>query len=119
MPSRPPDTIGTCCPMALNRSHPSRRHGSSEQTAFPAAKRFSSTHFRRSDSPSPCLANSTEADIHPKRAAVTFDVTPETMLKYYTAPEKKRTSDEVLESLQHKLLPGHFQKLTQNSHNSG
>jgi hypothetical protein len=37
-----------------------------------------------------------EADIHPKHAAVAFDVTAETMLKYYTATEKKRTADKVL-----------------------
>lgn len=43
-------------------------------------------------------------DIHPKRAAVAFDVTAETMLKYYTATEKKRTADEVLGELQGELM---------------
>jgi site-specific recombinase XerD len=40
-----------------------------------------------------------ELDIHPKRAATAFDVTAETMLRYYTATEKKRTSDEVLREM--------------------
>ena len=44
-------------------------------------------------------------DIHPKRAAVAFDVTAETMLRYYTATEKKKTSDEVLGGLAERLLP--------------
>jgi hypothetical protein len=43
--------------------------------------------------------------IHPKRAAAAFDVTPETMLRYCTATEKKKTSDEVLDQLADKLLP--------------
>ena len=34
-----------------------------------------------------------------------FDVTPETMLRYYTATENKKTSDEVLGGLMGKLLP--------------
>ena len=34
-----------------------------------------------------------------------FGVTPETMLRYYTATEKKKTSDEVLGQLAAKLLP--------------
>ena len=45
-----------------------------------------------------------EEDIRPKRAAA-FDVTPETMLRYYTATEKKKTADEVLTRLAAKLLP--------------
>ncbi len=44
-------------------------------------------------------------DVHPKRAAVAFDVTLETMLRYYTATEKQKTSDEVLGGLMGKLLP--------------
>jgi integrase len=39
------------------------------------------------------------------RAAVAFDVTPETMLRYYTATEKKKTSDDVLSGLAVDLLP--------------
>jgi hypothetical protein len=39
------------------------------------------------------------------RAAVAFDVTPETMLKYYTATEKKRTADGVRSDLQAALMP--------------
>jgi integrase len=74
-------------------------------------KDLSSHDFRKA-----AFTRAAEADIHPKRAAVAFDVTPETMLKYYTATEKKRTADEVLGSLQNSLLPKHFQKLTQNSH---
>ncbi len=43
--------------------------------------------------------------MHPKQAAVAFDVTPETMMKYYTATEKKQTADKVLGGLAGKLLP--------------
>jgi hypothetical protein len=43
--------------------------------------------------------------VHPKRAAVAFDVTAKTMMKYYTATEKKATADEVLSGLASKLLP--------------
>jgi hypothetical protein len=46
-----------------------------------------------------------ERNVHPKRAAVAFDVTPETMMKYYTATEKKQTADEVLGELADDLLP--------------
>ncbi len=70
---------------------------------------LSSHDFRKA-----AFTRAAEANIHPKRAAVAFDVTPETMLKYYTATEKKRTADEVLGALQDSLLPGHFRKLTQN-----
>jgi integrase len=55
---------------------------------------LSSHDFRKA-----AFTRAAEADIHPKRAAVAFDVTPETMLKYYTATEKKRTADEVLSEL--------------------
>lgn len=61
---------------------------------------FSSHDFRRA-----AFTRAAEEDIHPKRAAVAFDVTAETMLRYYTATEKKRTSDEVLGSLAEKLRP--------------
>jgi hypothetical protein len=37
---------------------------------------------------------------------VAFDVTAETMLKYYTATEKKETADAVLSELQSKLMRG-------------
>ncbi len=63
-------------------------------------KDYSSHDFRKA-----AFKRASEADIHPKRAAVAFDVTAETMLKYYTATEKKRTSDEVLTGLQAALLP--------------
>lgn len=56
--------------------------------------------FRRA-----AFTRAAEKDIHPKRAAVAFDVTPETMLRYYTATEKKRTADEVLGGLAGDLLP--------------
>lgn len=46
-----------------------------------------------------------EEGIHPKRAGAAFDVTAETMLRYYTTTEKKKTSDDVLGSLADKLLP--------------
>jgi integrase len=66
-------------------------------------KDLSSHDFRKA-----AFTRAAEADIHPKRAAAAFDVTPETMLKYYTATEKKRTSDEVLTQLQGKLMPERF-----------
>lgn len=57
--------------------------------------RDSSSHdFRRA-----AFTRAAEADIHPKRAAVAFDVAPETMIRYYTATEKKRTADEVMDWL--------------------
>jgi site-specific recombinase XerD len=56
--------------------------------------------FRRA-----AFTRAAEKDIHPKRAAVAFDVTPETMLRYYTATEKKKTADEVLGGLADDLLP--------------
>jgi integrase len=61
---------------------------------------LSSHDFRKA-----AFTRAAEKDIHPKRAAVAFDVTPETMLRYYTATEKKRTADEVLSELQADLLP--------------
>jgi integrase len=63
-------------------------------------KMLRSHDFRRA-----AFTRAAEADIHPKRAAAAFDVTPETMLRYYTATEKKKTADEVLEKLAEKLLP--------------
>jgi integrase len=61
---------------------------------------LSSHDFRRA-----AFTRAAEEDIHPKRAAVAFDVTTETMLRYNTATEKKRTADEVLSELQGKLMP--------------
>ncbi len=52
---------------------------------------LSSHDFRKA-----AFTRAAERDIHPKRAAVAFDVTPETMMKYYTATEKKQTADDVL-----------------------
>jgi integrase len=63
-------------------------------------KDLSSHDFRRA-----AFTRAAENDVHPKRAAVAFDVTPETMLRYYTATEKKRTADEVLTDLAGDLLP--------------
>ncbi|HVS39667.1 MAG TPA: hypothetical protein VMS17_29190 [Gemmataceae bacterium] len=57
-------------------------------------KDLSSHDFRRA-----AFTRAAELDIHPKRAAVAFDVTAETMLRYYTAAEKKRTSDDVLSEM--------------------
>ena len=59
---------------------------------------LSSHDFRRA-----AFTRAAEADIHPKRAAVAFDVSPETMLRYYTATDKKRTADEILGGLAEKL----------------
>lgn len=61
---------------------------------------LSSHDFRRG-----AFTRAAEKDIHPKRAAVAFDVTAETMLRYYTATEKKKTADDVLGSLADDLLP--------------
>ncbi len=72
-------------------------------------KDLSSHDFRKA-----AFTRAAEADIHPKRAAVAFDVTPETMLKYYTATEKKRTADEVLVELQAALTPTPSPKLARN-----
>jgi hypothetical protein len=43
-----------------------------------------------------CCPGGLKSPPHPKRAAVAFVVTAETMMKYYTATEKKATADEVL-----------------------
>ena len=61
---------------------------------------LSSHDFRRA-----AFTRAAENDVHPKRAAVAFDVTAETMLRYYTATEKKKTADEVLGGLADDLLP--------------
>jgi site-specific recombinase XerD len=63
-------------------------------------KDLSSHDFRKA-----AFTRAAEEDIHPKRAAVAFDVTAETMMRYYTATEKKQTADEVLGNLANKLLP--------------
>jgi integrase len=63
-------------------------------------KDFSSHDFRRA-----AFTRAAEKDIDPKLAAVAFDVTTETMLRYYTATEKKKISDEVLSDLAEKLRP--------------
>jgi integrase len=60
---------------------------------------LSSHDFRKA-----AFTRAAEEDIHPKRAAVAFDVTAETMLRYYTATDKKRAADEVLGGLADKLL---------------
>ncbi len=56
--------------------------------------------FRRA-----AFTRAAEEGYHPKLAATAFDVTAETMLRYSTATEKKKTSDEVLGGLADKLLP--------------
>jgi integrase len=63
------------------------------------------THLSSHDFRKAAFTRAAEEDIHPKRAAVAFDVTAETMMKYYTAAEKKQTADEVLSGLASKLLP--------------
>lgn len=63
-------------------------------------KDLSSHDFRKA-----AFTRAAEKDIHPKRAAAAFDVTPETMLRYYTATEKKKTADEVLGGLAADLRP--------------
>jgi site-specific recombinase XerD len=61
---------------------------------------LSSHDFRRA-----AFTRAAEKNLDPKRAAVAFDVTAETMLRYYTATEKKRTADEILGELAGDLLP--------------
>lgn len=63
-------------------------------------KDLSSHDFRKA-----AFTRAAEEDVHPKRAAVAFDVTAETMMKYYTGTEKKETADAVLGGLAGKLLP--------------
>lgn len=63
-------------------------------------KDLSSHDFRKA-----AFTRAAEEDIHPKRAAVAFDVTAETMMRYYTATEKKKTADDVMGELAGKLLP--------------
>jgi hypothetical protein len=63
-------------------------------------RKLCSHDFRRA-----AFTRAAEKDIHPKRAAVAFDVTPETMLRYYTSTEKKKTADDVLSGLAADLLP--------------
>ncbi len=53
----------------------------------------------RHDSRNAAFLRAAEVGIHSKRAAVAFDVTPETKLSYCTSIEKKRTGDEVLAEL--------------------
>jgi hypothetical protein len=60
-------------------------------------KDLSSHDFRRA-----AFTRAAEEDVHPKRAAVAFDVTAET---HHTVTEKKRTADEVLGDLAERLLP--------------
>jgi integrase len=61
---------------------------------------LSSHDFRKA-----AFTRAAEAGIHVKRGAVAFDVTAETMLKYYTGTEKKQTADEVLSQLHEVLRP--------------
>jgi hypothetical protein len=68
-------------------------------------KDLSSHDFRKA-----AFTRAAERDIHPKRAGVAFDVSAETMLRYHTATEKKRTSDDELTELQEDLLPKEKQK---------
>jgi hypothetical protein len=67
---------------------------------FQTGAQLSSHDFRRA-----AFTRAAEKDIHPKRAAAAFDVTAETMMKYYTATEKKQTADAVLGGLAGELLP--------------
>jgi site-specific recombinase XerD len=75
---------------------------------------LSSHDFRRA-----AFTRAAERDIHPKRAAVAFDVTPETMLRYYTATEKKKTADEVLSGLATDLMPKKQQALKNGGEMAG
>lgn len=61
---------------------------------------LSSHDFRRA-----AFTRAAEKGVHPARAAAAFDVTSETMLRYYTATEKKKTADDVLNQLADDLLP--------------
>jgi hypothetical protein len=61
---------------------------------------LSSHDFRKA-----AFTRAAEKGVHPAHAAAAFDVTSETMLRYYTATEKKKVSDEVLNGLAEDLLP--------------
>ena len=61
---------------------------------------LSSHDFRRA-----AFTRVAEENVHPKRAAVAFDVTVETMMKHYTAADWKETADDVLSNLADKLMP--------------
>lgn len=63
-------------------------------------KHLSSHDFRKA-----AFTRAAEKDVHPKRAAAAFDVTAETMLRYYTATDKKKVADEVFGELADDLLP--------------
>ncbi len=63
-------------------------------------RHLSSHDFRRA-----AFTRAAENGVHPKLAATAFDVTAETMMRYYTATEKRETADEVLGGLADKLVP--------------
>jgi integrase len=63
-------------------------------------RHLSSHDFRKA-----AFTRAAEKGVNTKRAAAAFDVTAETMLRYYTATEKKQTADEVLGELAEDLLP--------------
>jgi hypothetical protein len=63
-------------------------------------KNLSSYDFRWA-----AFTRAAENNVHPKWVATAFDATAETMMKYYTATEKKATADEVLSGLADELLP--------------
>jgi hypothetical protein len=75
-------------------------------TRAAAGRHPSSNAFRRA-----AFTQSAEEDVHTKRvdvywkrAAVAFDVTAETMMKYYSAAEKQQTTDDVLGTMGSELL---------------
>lgn len=61
---------------------------------------FSSHDFRKA-----AFTRAAEKDLHPKKVATGFGVTPETMLRYYTAVDQRKASEEVGAELADDLDP--------------
>lgn len=61
---------------------------------------FSSHDFRKA-----AFTRAAEKDIHVKKAATAFDVTPETMLRYYTAIDQRKAAEELRDELAGDLDP--------------
>lgn len=68
-------------------------------------KDFSSHDFRKA-----AFTRAAEKDVHIKKAATGFDVTPETMLRYYTAIDQRKAAEELTEALANDLDPTRVNK---------
>ncbi|HJZ58970.1 MAG TPA: hypothetical protein VKE74_28765 [Gemmataceae bacterium] len=63
-------------------------------------KDFSSHDLRKA-----AFTRAAEKDIHPKKVATAYAVTPETILRYYTAVEQRQAAEQVGEELADDLDP--------------